>query len=539
MNEKIFAVGTVFESDTVYRADRAVYDIYPSDSFEEIPCWWTFLNSGNIPLRAAFVLRGLKNVTIDLGGAKLLFHGRIMPFALYGCENVTLSNFSIDYDRPFYTQGTVVGYEAGSVDIEIPELFRYRIEGRDFIALSDTWEHRLITGDMLLRCMDAETGKPSHHSGVILGLIGGEIFPRPNPPLPIHHLYAEDLGGRRVRISGLPDFFVPRVGEILAMTHEDRRKTGFLLEHCADTVIRHVRLMHIGAMGITAGMCHNISLDDYSMYMDESTPDRIISINADSFHCYHCTGLMKVENCRFESMLDDAINIHGNYLVVTGSDGDGRRVMAQNRCAGLLRMEFLAPGDEAYIYRGSTQELRCSGIVESAEYTDDKGHVDIAVTFRDGLNTLPQPGDIIENRRMPEIEVRNCSMKCSGGFRISSGKRVLIEDCDFETSSFAVLFSGDMNYWYENGPVKDVTIRGCRFRDCGSVISTACGFTPTEAAPYYHENIRFIGNDVCSSRGSVISLSDVRGFEYRGNRINGVSLDELLSLTRCADVCIS
>ena len=123
---------------------------------------------------------------------------------------------------------------------------------------------------------------------------------------------------------------------------------------------------------------------------------------------------------------------------------------------------------------------------------------------------------------MPEIEVRNCRVKCMGGFRISSGKRVLIEDCDFETSAFSVLFSGDMNYWYENGPVKDVTIQNCRFTACGAPVMTGCGFRPTEKAPYYHENIHFLGNTVMNPAGAVMALQNVRGIEYRDNTVSGL-----------------
>ena len=536
MKQKIFEAGIVFESDTEYISDRKVYDIYPSDDFEEINAWWTILNSGNIPLRAAFVLRNIKNVVIDLGGAKIILHGRIMPFALIGCENVTMRNFSIDYDRPFYTQGTVLEYQDNSVTIEIPELFRYRIENHDFIAVSDTWEHRLITGDMLLRCMDPVTGRPSVNSGVILALIGDRVFPRPNPPLPIHHLYADDLGGRKVRLRNLPKGFAPVKGEILAMTHEDRRKTGFLLEKCVDTKIEHVRLIHIGAMGITANLCHNISLDDFSMYIDEECPDRIISINADSFHCYHCTGLMNVENCRFENMLDDAVNIHGNYLVCA-ERLDDRTLMVQNRCAGIRNMEFLVPGDEVWIYKGNTQEVRWKGTVREAVFID--GYRDLKVVFDEPVDAETEDGDILENRRMPEIEIRNCSIKCMGGFRISSGKRVLIKNCDFRTAAFSVLFSGDMDYWFENGPVKDVTIRGCAFTECGIPVQTSCGFRPTEKAPYYHENITFVDNTISDPVGSVMSLQNVRGIIYKENKISGLKPDVTpIRLTCCDKVTI-
>ena len=516
---KKFTVDTVFESDTVYVGTQKVYDIYPSDDMEEIYAWYTPLNSGNIPLRSAFVMRGLKNVTIDLGGAKFVLHGRIMPFAVFDCENVTFRNFSIDYDRPFYTQGTVIQSEKGSVTIKIPELFSYRIDGHDFIAYGETWEHRLVTGDMLFRCFDSETGLSSKYSGLILGLIGDEIYPRPNPPCPIHHLYAHDMGNRFVKLSNFPEEFKPRVGEILAMTHEDRRKTAFLLERSKDTVIEHVRLLHIGAMGITANLCHNITLNDYSMYIDEEMPDRIITINADSFHTFHCTGLIKVENCRFENMLDDAINIHGNYLVCTKTVDD-KTIMVQNRSAGIRAMQYLLPGDEFVIYKGNTQEIRCKGIVKTAEYLPDQ-YLDMCITLKEKIDSVVEEGDCLENLRKHEIEVRNCYSNCMGGFRISSGKRVLIEDCTFETSGFSVAFTGDMNYWYENTGVKDVTIRNCKFLNCRNPVITDCGFKPTPKAPFYHKNIKFINNTVISPRTPVMRLSNVDGIVYEDNIVSG------------------
>jgi len=534
MQMKTLTVDTVFESDTLYLSDRARYDIWPSEQFEEIHWWWTILNSGNIPLRAVFVLRNLKNVTIDLGGAKIVLHGRIMPFAVCDCENITFRNFSIDYDRPFYTEGRILESEPGSAVIEIPELFSYRIEGHDFIAYGETWEHRLVTGDMLLRCIDPADGRPS--SSTILGLIGDEIHPRPNPPMAITHLYADDLGGRRVRIRNFPEDFKPKAGHILAMTHEDRRKTAFLLERNTNTVIEHVRLIHLGAMGITANLCHNITVNDYSMYLDEECPDRHITVNADGFHTFHCTGLMKIENCRFEGLLDDAVNIHGNYLVCAKQTGPDTLVL-ENQAAGIKDMEYLVPGDEVYIYRQNTQEIRAIAVIESAAFEPGQYTV-MNVRLREPLTESIEPGDVLENRRMPEIEIRNCQVNCGGGFRISSGKRVLIEDCVFKTQFFSVLFSGDMEYWYENTAVKDVTIRSCTFDHCGCPVMTSCGFKPTKAAPFYHENIRLLNNTVIAPEMPV-QLQNVNNVVMRGNTITGLRDAQLpVVLRECSNVTI-
>ena len=536
MNISTWKPGITPQSNTVYTADRKIYDIYPEDAKETIPCWWSSFVSDDQPLKAAFVFRKLENVTIDLGGAKLVFHGRILPFAVYDCSNITFRNFSIDYDRPFYTEGTILESGARSVVIQIPELFTYRIEGHDFIAMGETWEHRLVAGDMLFRCMNPETGRPS--SGTILGLIGDKIYPWDNPPLPIHHLYADDLGNHCVRIWNLPESFRPPVGHILAMTHEDRRKTGFLLERDTDTVIEHVRLYHVGAMGLTANLCHNISVNDYSMFPDKDCPNRHITINADGFHAFHCTGLMKIENCRFENLLDDAVNIHGNYLVCI-SNPDSKTLITKNRPAGIKGMEYFLPGDSMVAYRKNTKEIRAKGIIDSAAYSPGDKSV-IKIILKNELTERVEPGDFIENLRMPDIEIRNCRTNAAGGFRISSGKHVLIEECQFETEGFSILFSGDMDYWYENTGVKDVTIHNCTFERCGSPLQTECGFQPTAAAPYYHENIHFLDNTVHAPIQAVMNMKDVNGIELRGNRITGLREGQLpFILQDCSHVYIT
>ena len=140
---------------------------------------------------------------------------------------------------------------------------------------------------------------------------------------------------------------------------------------------------------------------------------------------------------------------------------------------------------------------------------------------------------------MPEIEIRNCTVRNTNGFRISSGKRVLIENCRFENAGFCVLFSGDMNYWFENTGVKDVTIRSCVFERCGSPVLTGCGFRPTEKAPFYHENIRFFDNLVRSPGGPALRLDNVNNVEIRGNRFEGLGEGMLpVVLNNCSHVTL-
>lgn len=99
---------------------------------------------------------------------------------------------------------------------------------------------------------------------------------------------------------------------------------------------------------------------------------------------------------------------------------------------------------------------------------------------------------------------------------------MIIEDSFFETSDFSILFSGDMDYWYENTGVKDVTIRNCTFDHCGCPVETVCGFHPTEKAPFYHENIKFTNNTVVSPGYAVMVLDNVNHIEMSRNNITGL-----------------
>ncbi len=536
-NTKAFRVGEALESDTAYFAEQREYHIWPRDARSPGFCWYTTVTPQDPPLLAAFVLRDLENVTVDLGGAKLVFHGRVMPFALYNCKNVTLKNFSIDYDRPFFTQGAVTDVDAGSGTLDIPETFRFRVEQSELIAEGDGWERSLNFGAPLFQPYDARTMRLSPKTPMMLAVVGERVIPQENPPCPIYQLRAERLAGRRVRLTGVPSFFRPDVGEIVAFTHENRHKTGFQLEDCADVTLANIRLLHISAMAVIANLCHNLTFRNFSCYADEQMGERIIAVNADVLHGFHCTGRVLAEDCRFENMLDDALNFHGNYAVCEAKT-DARGLIAVNRSAAQSFIPLYRPGDTVFVYRGKTQEFKAAYTLASAEYLPGDGRR-LALSTREPLNDFA-PGDIIENRRMPEITVRRCQAgRARGGWRISSGRRVVMEDCRFENTP--VMFTGDTNYWYENSPVRDVEIRNCvfeNFRNFTPITSTPV-FDATDAAPFYHSGIRIIGNRFVGCEGTLMHLERTRDVVFRDNvnRAGNTQTDDI-TLRRCAGVTI-
>ena len=532
---KAFGPGVEFRSDTDYVADKKEYHIYPGDAFPAGDPWYTLVTPADPPLLAAFRLRDLKNVTIDLSGAKLVFHGRILPFHMTNCRNVTLKNFSIDYERPFFTQGTVTDSGGEDLTLRIPESFRYRVERGELIAEGEGWEAGLSRGAPLFQSYDAETGRLSPKTPMMLAVTGEKVFPQENPPCPVYELLAESLPGRRVRFHGVPEFFRPDPGEIVAFTHENRQKPGFLLEDCRETVFEDIRLLHVSAMAMIANRCQDLVFRRFSCFLDGETGERIITVNADVLHGFHCTGRILAEDCRFENMLDDALNFHGNYTVTEAKE-DARTFLTKARAAGLHAVPMYLPGDVINVYRGNTQERKASYTVSSAEYVKGSAYTQ-RIAVREPLLEFEE-GDIVESTRMPELRIRRCvSAHARGGWRFSTGKSILMENCLLENSP--IMFTGDTDYWFEDSPVRDVEIRENRFvyYPSSTPIVSFPVYEATEKAPYYHAGIRILRNDFEDCRRGILDMHGVDGILLEGNRF-GEGSARSMRIEDCGNVRI-
>lgn len=53
---------------------------------------------------------------IDGNGSELIFHGHLQPFTLDGCENITLRNFTIDWEKPIVSECRVIGKSCDYLD---------------------------------------------------------------------------------------------------------------------------------------------------------------------------------------------------------------------------------------------------------------------------------------------------------------------------------------------------------------------------------------------------------------------------------------
>jgi hypothetical protein len=109
------------------------YDFWPDLAEEK---YYFITNNDPSMKRIAFPLDQFSDLTIDGQGAHLVFHGPICPFILDHAKNITLKNFSIDYQRPFDSEAKILKVTPDGADLEFSDEFPYKLE-KDILVFVD------------------------------------------------------------------------------------------------------------------------------------------------------------------------------------------------------------------------------------------------------------------------------------------------------------------------------------------------------------------------------------------------------------------
>lgn len=105
---------------------------------------YDFSSVSNDPMKitVGIDLRKMKNITVEGNGSEFIFHGRRMQIAnVDSCTNIILRNFSIDWDRPYISQATIVKVSDSFLDVKIDrEEYPYVIEEGKIQFVGEGWK---------------------------------------------------------------------------------------------------------------------------------------------------------------------------------------------------------------------------------------------------------------------------------------------------------------------------------------------------------------------------------------------------------------
>lgn len=490
---------------------KGVYSFYPERGARE---FLTLSNNDSGDKRIAFLIKDMRNVTIEGDGSDFMFHGCMVPFAVKGSSNVTIKGVSVDYDYPWTFEGTVLSSDpvSRSFTVKVFPDTKYRIEGDRLLFGGYDWEYPM--GESIL--FDPKTHRPFFDTCAYdHGYWSGEMG-------------ARDLGDGVVEFTRLSARDVPPVGSVW----DDKGPTGLNRLYPAiavlsskDVSITDVHVYRSCGMGVISEYSENISISGYSTAAREGSP-RMVTTSADATHFVSCKGRITIENSLFESMLDDAANIHGIYMLVDSvlSSNTLRAHFGHFQQVG---DQFADEGDVISFVDKSNLRPVGSGRIRSIDKSDLKAYI-IETDF--DLGGVADPTNIaLENiSRGADVTIRNCTVRYNRArsLLLSTYGDVLVENCDFASQMAGICVSGDANFWYESGRTKNIVIRNNKFTDLAigangpQAILQIDPEIPTKTRGndfHYHNSVTFTGNIVETFDSQIIYARSVGTLDISGN----------------------
>ncbi|WP_422080902.1 right-handed parallel beta-helix repeat-containing protein [Ulvibacterium sp.] len=494
------------KKDVVLSFPKGTYQFYPENAFET---YWAVSNHDNSLKKMAFPLFDMDGITIDGNGSEFVFHGRICPIVVFESQSVTLKNFSIDWSIPFQSELSVVENDEAnnSFVATIGTNHKYRVkDGKVYFRHYD-WEDPIGQNTPF----DPKTNAPIWDS-------------RPYA-FNIKNAVAKDLGKDKIEFRKATKK-VPPVGTVI-VNHgpqgTNRLVQAIHLKNSKNTRIENVTIYAAGGMGLIAERCENIHLDGYKI---TSKAGRTTSTRADASHFLGCKGLIRMENCLLEHMLDDGINVHGAYVKVDKYVG-GKQFLCEISHHQQWGLTFAEIGDKVTITSRETVLPIFETEVSDFRVLNEKKFL---ITVKEVPAEMPEGLLSLENSTWnPDLVMRNNTIRDNRArsVLVTIKGKVLIENNYFSSQMHGVLIEGDNNKWYESGGVRNVVIQNNIFENIGYGDST--GY-PLYVAPLlrpeqrlgdekYHWNINFLNNVIKSFNGHLVRAISVKGLDIKNNTI--------------------
>ncbi len=507
------------------KAQKATQLVFPQGTYNFFPDFaderYCFISNNDEGLkRIAFNLIGFENLEIDGGGSLFMFHGKMNPVIVRDSEDVSLKNFAFDFKRSFHSEATIVGDPEEGLDIKInAEVFPYKVR-QGVLIFTD--------GDK------SKERKTTTKSKKLIFPYGGSLEFDPVKKEPAY--LAKDLwvGPAAVvkRMKGgvlrlLDPKLTGKPGNRIIFGPSHREHPGIVIDRSKDTLIDGVTVHHAGGMALIAQLSHNVKIHKMKTGAREGS-GRLLSATADATHFVNCTGKIEIGHCNFEVQKDDPSNLHGLYARIMKREGDHTFLIAMIH-PQQYGIDFVDVGDELEFVNSKSLVTYGTGAVAKVERLNKQY---TRVTMTEALPKEFAVGDAIaEIREYPEIHIHHCRMhgNRARGLLLNCRGKTIIEDNHFHVPGTAILFESDARFWYEQGGVRDCTIRRNVFENGNfgplqwgtGVIEVRAGIDDEfKATSRYNKNITIEDNTfILFDRTAIVRTFSVEGLTIRNNKV--------------------
>ena len=445
-----------------------------------------YFEQGTYVLATAIKIFGKSNLTLEGNGAILSPYFNRKEGSDTGsgvivaecCNNLTIRGFEVSGTEPANVAGTVINATEDYVDV------RLNVD-EDY-----TGEEQIIAG-MIFN--DDWSPKRYHwisapFDNSILSNIGGELACAAPRKRDCPH---QMLDGKTIRVYSKllkwqqysKSVATLEPGTKCNISHTYYGLVAFIMKNCDTVTFEDVTLSNFAGFGfLVCPHCRDFTFRRLKM-APADCEKQPYALNSDGIHFIGLSGTLLVEDCFFDTIGDDRINVHTQVMTVKTLEGNEMSVSFE-KPGGEVSKYWAAPGDLLRVYNPATLELKGKLLVKSA----DCGNV----TF-DLNGAQLELGDYLTNDKYyPDVIIRRCKFERSPGRQLclQGSDNLLVEDCEFNnTASCSVYLSTAFDYWYEAGPLSNVTIRNNIFRDLITEVIDARSTILVQMNGERHQNI--------------------------------------------------
>jgi len=535
MKEKL---NDVTGNHVVLRFEAGEYHFYPENARSE---YLTISNNDNGDKKVAIPTFGAKSVTIEGNGAKLIFHGGIIPLVLKGIGEAFVSDVNIYWDKPFTFEGEVIesSQENKTFTLKVSKENDYEIKQGHLFFIGYDW--KLPLGENIV--YNKETRRPYYFTSLYEHNWHSQ------------ELSAEELSPGIVRFGNVNAKQVPPVGSVWVDKGphgQNRRYPAIFINDSENIIFENVNVYASGAMALIAEKSTNITLNKYNVTLPKGS-DRMIGVSADATHFVNCRGLIQMDSCLFENILDDATNVQGTYMLVKEvlDRHTVRTAFGHQQQEGF---PFASKGDTLrFVSRDDLLPIK-NVTVKSVKMDSENSY---KISLNEAIDELELEHAVIENiSYVASVKITNCEVRQNRArsLLISTSKPVEISNNYFSSMMAGIRICGDANYWFESGPVSEVVIQDNVFEDLG-----VGGHNPQAILQidpiigkvfrgngFYHKNIVFKNNTIITFDRLLIYALSVDGLTITNNKLlHSETYEEIYSdlshfdLQNCRNVIIS
>ncbi|MDR2376267.1 MAG: right-handed parallel beta-helix repeat-containing protein [Treponema sp.] len=459
----------------------------------------------------ALHLDGMKKITLDFKGQTLECSGRLQPLTLTACSDIAVKNLVIDWTMPLSAEGEVISASPDHIDLLIDkDKFPFTVEN-DWLYFFDGYRKApLWKGSHIAFYKNTRT--VVRNSGDIIWL----------------HSAAYTAEGAVRFLGNFKQVYDP--GTIIVLRHSEREHAGIFAENCKNLSFENITIHATGGLGILCQFNENLRFSNVSFTANRKGGRKVVCGHDDGLHLANNKGEIIVEDCLFDGLMDDPINVHGLCArieeVLDSKTVKGRFVHHQAQGFAL----FARPGETmSFIEHLRMNSIACG---EVEEFSLEPGSREFFILkFSTEIPDSLKAGDALENiTNTPSVVFRNnffgsCRAR---GILLSTPKPVLVENNIFESSGSAILIAGDANGWYESGACRDVRIRNniflgecntSEYQFCEGIISIYPEIPEPDKEYPFHSNITITNNKFFPAAYPVLFALSAENLTFMNNTI--------------------